>query len=98
MSIESLTAAVPRTRRSSSTWVQPVAGWSPRRRLPGQIFPARKTRARATDHHGNLTHDELIALFERHWDVLAAKLVDGSCYIELGSDGPRPYNEPPSCQ
>jgi len=36
---------------------------------------------------GNVSNDQLIALFEQYWETLREELENPPCYVELGSEG-----------
>lgn len=41
---------------------------------------------------GNLSNDQLIALFDHHWTALRSIFEEARCYVEIGTGGPRVFN------
>ena len=41
---------------------------------------------------GNLSNDQLIALFDHHWTMLRSVFKEARCYVEIGTGGLRVFN------
>lgn len=41
---------------------------------------------------GNLSNDQLIALFDHHWTELRSVFKEARCYVEIGTGGLRVFN------